>query len=267
MWVYLPKKCVELIYSQVPGLEVSHSNISSPDMKRLAMSKTKSTARLYSYLESRMDSLMMRQFGVMYEPLTVSNGVEKWILSMGDSPVSHSLSLARTRAQKTKEICGLIPTESLAKYDHGTHCWKTPQIYLFTNTLDEFSGTWPKSGMIVNGILYQRDMLEPFIEGRGYGFLPTPTALEYKDKGTVKLLSRLDKGGRLARRLSSIGLKKQLLTADEVVFVNPLFVEQMMGWPPQWTDLKCLEMDGSFKSWLKLFKSQIGEWIDYDMPL
>ena len=164
-WIYLP----EAALAHLP------LNKSYQITKQSAMSNGKPTARLYSFLESRMDSLMMRQFGTMYEPLTVNNGVAKLILSMGASPVSHSLSLENDRGKPMKKICGLIPSESLAKYDHDSHCWRTSQVSLFSNTLDEFSGAWPRSGMMLNGYLYQLPKSERTTKGQDNGYWPTPT--------------------------------------------------------------------------------------------
>src|SRR6266540_67455 len=63
---------------------------------------------------------------------------------------------------------------------------------------------------------------------------PTPTAMEYKDVGYPKTLSKIDKGGRIARRICSI---RKDLPQDIRLKVNPSLLEQMMGFPIGWTVL------------------------------
>lgn len=66
----------------------------------------------------------------------------------------------------------------------------------------------------------------------GYSFsLPTPTAMEWKDVGEVGLLSKIDKGGRVARRLATMNL--QVLIGR--VKVSTRLLELMMGVPIGWT--------------------------------
>jgi hypothetical protein len=64
------------------------------------------------------------------------------------------------------------------------------------------------------------------------GMLPTPTAMEYKDAQlTPEQAKDLDKGGRVLRRLGTIGV----LEDGKASRLNPLFVEEMMGFPENWT--------------------------------
>src|SRR3990167_8195765 len=52
----------------------------------------------------------------------------------------------------------------LAKYDHDSQSWKTSQTCLQENGelgLDEYSETWPRSGIMQNGIASQLPPLVP----------------------------------------------------------------------------------------------------------
>lgn len=228
------------------------SNISSQTTKQSVMSNGINTANNSSKLESKMESSVMLQSGMMSEPLTEQDGLEKWILSLGVSPANHSLSLARTKEQMTREICGQIPYESLAKYDPDTHAWRTSQTSLFTTTPELFSLDWPRSGTIVNGILYRRLSLEHHTSERESGYLPTPTAREHRDWSQVQILASLDKGDGVAKRICKIGLELNLLTPTDIVGIHPFFVERLMGFPIGWTELRCLEMRG-YRKWLTEF--------------
>lgn len=66
-------------------------------------------------------------------------------------------------------------SEPFAICDHGMCCWKTPQLSLLTD-LEKFSGSWPRSGMTLNGSAYRRQPLVPTIFAIGCSLLPTPVA-------------------------------------------------------------------------------------------
>ncbi len=204
------------------------SEKSSPDTEQSAMSKMiRSVSRILSKA-SRQDLLTMLQSGTISEPL-IQRRIREWLTSFsGDSPVSLSLSLARTKEQMTREIAGPIPSESLAKYDPDTHSWKTSQLSLLTNTVSELSQTLPVSGIVVSGILYQRPSLVHPTFGIDSGYLPTPRVrnINYWDQEYAE--------------------KKQMLCDSFVGSqLNPRWVEWLMGWPDGWTDLKCSVTDKS----------------------
>ena len=74
-------------------------------------------------------------------------------------------------------VCGMNSTESFAYYDRDTSSWKTSQ-QSFLEDLESFSETWPRQGITVNGVAYQRRMLEPVTRETGFGLLPTVRASE-----------------------------------------------------------------------------------------
>ena len=157
-------------------LKTSSPTIEQSDMSN-GINTVKTDSEPESTTASSMTLLSSETFGSSTSDTRIST-LEKWISSLGVSPVSLSLSLARTSAQRTKEICGQQPSNVLASYDRSSACWRTSQISLLTNTLDEYSETWPKSGMIVNGTLYQRLSLVRPTSGKESGYWPSPVTYD-----------------------------------------------------------------------------------------
>lgn len=106
----------------------------------------------------------------------------------------------------------------LARFDRESCSWKTSQtclLALATNEgpgLAEFSETWPRSGMMRNGIAYKLEPLARRMDGTGLGWLPTPSAnedaagsldgnMQHMLTHAVKMadLERTKAGGQLSR--------------------------------------------------------------------
>lgn len=68
---------------------------------------------------------------------------------------------------------------SFASYDPVLFCWRTSQVCL-TGELAEFSGTWPKSGLMRNGRCFQRGPLVDLTTESEFSLWPTPGANDYK---------------------------------------------------------------------------------------
>jgi hypothetical protein len=111
------------------------------------------------------------------------------ISSATDSPESEALS-------------GLNTSDSFASYDRDSSSWRTSQQSLFPSgmtpegsqsqhQLVECLETWPRSGITLNGIAFQRQPLvrstsvTEFSSSRPN--LPTPTACDHKGSGRLRL--------------------------------------------------------------------------------
>lgn len=94
--------------------------------------------------------------------------------------------------------CGPTTPGSLAKYDQNTSMWKTPQCSLFGG-LVEFSGTWPRWGMMRSGELF---------------LLPMPFGLE---EHRAWITSALESGSKAQRlpTLTKFDAKAPLLIGKE----------------------------------------------------
>lgn len=78
---------------------------------------------------------------------------------------------------------------------------------------------------------------------------PTPCASEGQDCGSQwTALAKLDKGGRIQRRMATLGVRETQETQKAAL--NPDWVEWLMGWPVAWTDLRPLETD-RYRLWLQ----------------
>jgi len=178
-------------------------------------------------------------------------------------PVSQSQTRENAKGSQRLQnlVCGTNSTESFAYYDRNMSSWKTCQQSFLTD-LESFSETWPRQGITVNGVAYQRHLLEPVTRETGGGLLPTPLASamdrksKFKQGGTPLLGALLPtprasewKGvGKVGSKSSLDWEKKNYLSGvinetcsplnGEATHLNPSFVEEMMGYPIGYTDLK-----------------------------
>ena len=124
--------------------------------------------------------------------------------------------------------------ESYAWYDQDSLSWKTWQRSLIMDWTS-FSESFPKQGTMQNGQLYLRVHWEPVIEEADGGVsqrLPTPTARDYKGRTSVKWNEKY--GPKV--------LPDVLTQIGDHMSVSPYFVEEMMGYPIGWTELKPSEI-------------------------
>ena len=79
-----------------------------------------------------------------------------------------------------------------------------------------------------NGQLYLRVHWEPVIEEVDGGALPTPTARDYKGRCSVKWNEKY--GPKV--------IPDVLTQTGDSMSVSPYFLEEVMGYPLGWTELK-----------------------------
>jgi hypothetical protein len=95
----------------------------------------------------------------------------------------------------------------LANYDPPSQSWRTSQICLvalatgLADGLAEYSGTWPNSGMMLNGKTFQRQPWALPIAANASGSLPTPVKYDATPGGPNN-------------QLQGLGLARQALLAD-----------------------------------------------------
>lgn len=186
--------------------------------------------------------------GKMTEPFPLSQSGTTYQLSTGDRGEELltwylEVFLAKTSAQpdrgqesmERKVACGERWQESFSRFDHATRSWKIPQCSLL-EVSEEFSGTWPRWGIMRRGVCSELQTWEPRTSVSGYGFLPTPMVHNAKElTPSPSSIRRKNPGlGALAAHGKLGGAAGKL---------NPTWVEWLMGWPLGWTDLKPLAMD------------------------
>jgi hypothetical protein len=93
------------------------------------------------------------------------------------------VSRAKTSAQRASLELGSTANEAaygpsstglLGKYDRASQSWKTPQ-HCFIEGSEDFSESWPRSGMTQSGTAYVLPPLVPHSLGTESTFLPRPT--------------------------------------------------------------------------------------------
>lgn len=272
------------IYLQEQGGESSAECFS--DIPASVLLRLNLTAEKSCYKGSETESCPSFQSGTMCKPLTANRGGEKLTSSAEASPAKTYLAPEKVRESMEQEAdSGLNLQESLAKHDPATHLWRTRQCSLFED-LGEYLETFPKSGMMRDGVLWELTMSERPTSERECGFWRTPDTgaggvvsdreLEELANGDWKRPSGSRKQLRLQDQVREPRLwptpkcqdSRAALTdrhksnLGEVVHggletlptktarLNPNWVEWLMGWPIGWTGLKPLETD-KFRSWLQ----------------
>lgn len=155
--------------------EAVSSEDSSLDGTQFAPSRLKATREKYCSRDSLTESFHSSRYGTILELLTVDHGVEPLILLPGGF-------LVRTFRQREKvlESMGNGPGSGekwpgwFAKYDLNLCSWKTAQCSLFGESI-EFSETWPRWGIMRDGVCWEQTPPERLTKGKGSGFWPTPT--------------------------------------------------------------------------------------------
>lgn len=157
--------------------------------------------------------------------------------SAADSLVRTSLSRVLERVSKVRDqVYGLITLDLFASYDPALSSWKTSQ-HCLVEGLETFSETWPRSGTMQSGIAYRLPTLAPLTLEIASGLLPTPRR-SGQSRGW-KAYVRKNYQGNLEEYLGEIGLRG---------WINPKFVEWMIGLPTGWTATSRLATRSSRKS-------------------
>jgi hypothetical protein len=179
-----------------------------------------------------------------------------------DSPARTSASQEKARELRASAAAyGLSTPDLLANYDRNSSSWRTSQHSL-EGGLTEFSGTWPRSGLMRSGIAYQLPPLVPLTGGIDSGLLPTPSASDpqlERRAATAKapFVSNLGlagmmmwptptrsmhKGSSLNAMTRSSGASRLNDRLDYAVEqgniktgrLNPPWVAWLMGFPTEW---------------------------------
>lgn len=186
-----------------------------------ALLKLIPTPENHYWHDNATEFLRDSQFGTTSQPSMDLNGKDQSTSSVEDSRVRTSLRLEREMELEAKRaVCGNIWRELSVRFDPISYGWKTHRC-LWSEDLEQSSVTFPRWGMIADGVLWERITQEPIISETGSGYWPTPTAHNAKEGNYPAERNR--KTPTLA---SQVGGK-----------LNPNWVEWLMGWPVGWTSL------------------------------
>ena len=201
------------------------------------------TQQAYCALDKMTAFSRLSQFGMTYKLLTEGRGEE--LLTLYLAGFHARTSAQQEKAQELTENeaeCGDKWRASFMKYDHDLRSWKTHQCSLVED-LEPFSETWPKWGLMQNGVCWEQTPLVLPTEGKDFGWLPTPVATDYM---TGKLNGIEYRSKRFIRTSLTSGTEFGAKLADAFRLMTtkalpPNFSEWMMGYPLGWTDLRDAE--------------------------
>jgi hypothetical protein len=183
----------------------------------------------------------LSRFGMTFRLLTESRGEALLMSYLEDFPVRTSQQQAIAQDSMGKEAdCGEKWRGWLARLDPDSSLWRTAQCSLITG-LEESLQTFPTSGLMRDGLLWEQTRSALNTDEKESGLLPTPTARDFNGHTITK---KRPKG--FNRVLPNVF--KQEFQLHGQCYPHPTFSESLMLWPVGWTDLKPLEM-GKFQQW------------------
>lgn len=112
--------------------------------------------------------------GMTCSPSQADHGVGQWISSLLASRVSRGAQPGSASASMTPAGSGRPLRGSFAKWDRDSSFLKTSRL-LFEEDYTTFSGLWPSSGSMRNGICFRRPRRVRRNAGSGCSFWPTAT--------------------------------------------------------------------------------------------
>lgn len=141
---------------------------------------------------------------------------------------------------------------SLAKYDRATSSWRTSQR-CFIEEWARFSETWPRWGLMRDGVCWDARILVARNYGNGCGLWPTLKASDGEQY--LRNFAYFERRQKVAPDLPvMVGLKTPPTPEGFYGRLNPDWCEWLMGFPIGWTESGSLAMD-KFQQW----KRQHGE--------
>ena len=188
------------------------------------------------------------------------------------SRVNHIALQENVKHLLTNVICGGNLQESFAKLDQNGSWLKMFQGYCqvkMDGSLEGFSMIWHKWATMSDGVCMEQTQLEPFTKEKEFSLFPTPTTQDTPHKkmeikngrrvsktGSTHSLNIVDyikmlptpvasmwRGAAKTRYLGGKNYKASFTQEalrngeSDPQYINPSYVELIMGFPDKWTDL------------------------------
>lgn len=152
-----------------------------------------------------------------------------------DSPAKTSVSQGKAQGSMEPEVdSGGSSTGLSGNQPRSGSSSKTSAPFAIEDWI-EFSGRSLRSGMMRNGIVYPLQPSALLTKGTGSGSWPTPTAngsIRCSMKAAYKEAKRLHPQGRY-----TLATKMAEMVGPVNGFLNPVWIEWLMGFPLGWTEL------------------------------
>lgn len=247
-WIHVPN-FENYPCSPVPVADCSPRSTCS-DSKPCATSKSTRTASKSCKRESATGCSTTRRSGTTCGRSTGDLGVDAWISSLAETRVRPTATLASARAAMSH-----LQTTSfglLTKYGHTLSCGKTLPKRERTRLGQRIgsskrSNTWviPRRLLPSGRVVWEATTSEQGCSCSG--LLPTPTASQ-----TYKPLRRLSPSEHRTEKprsclIAYLGERNPALLG---CYLRPAYVEDLMMWPLEWTDLEPLAT-AKFRQWLR----------------
>ena len=243
------------------------------DGEQSVQSSGNNTPQAYCAPDKMTGFSRLSRFGMTYKPLTETRGEELLTLYRAAFPVLTSVLPEEAQGlMESNPQCGTTWRGWLAKFDPNSYSWKTAQCS-FIEESGECLATFPVSGMTQDGLLWEQSMLAHRIKGTERGLWRTPDTggggtsgllkkgQNHRQNGQpiqIRLVDQVN-NSRLwptpVARMHKDGGNPSEYKRNEIPLaaqaggpLNPEWVEWLMGWPQEWTDLKPLAMD-KFQKW------------------
>lgn len=221
-----------------------------------------------------MELFPFSRFGMMCVHLTVELGEEllTWFLAGFRARMCLSQDRVEGLSTASEAVCGGSMRESLPRCGRGMSLPKTARCWSVEDCIS-CCETLPGSGMMLRGVCYRHEIAELHTCGKECGcLLPPPPVIQNQyltpiaTDGRRSLLPARHlwthwqghPGSNLAEQVASQAV--ELYGPEAPGFLNPSFVEWLMGWPIGSTGLDALEMD-KFRLWLQLHSVSLNEFL------
>jgi len=199
----------------------------------------------------KRDSWTQHLSGRILRPSLGQRFATEWTSSLVATHASPSVQPVSAKGSKTRGIYGRglqmafdfsDPAAASLKTSKDISRWGCPTL----------SKTWQEWVTERRGAYSARRNAARLILGSGSGFWPTPTANEDKDQNaSFATLARLDKGGRILRRIATLAMRGNGLVGQSNLNdggnrrerLNPAWVESLLGLPSSWTDCASSETE------------------------
>ncbi len=163
-----------------------------------------------------------------------------WISCAGDSPAKMSPTPKGSGSAALVLVCGSRCSTPFAFFDRASSSWKTSQTSLFAGST-ACSLALPRAGLMQNGSLFERPMSVTHTGAPVFSLWPTPTETDASLSRRHGYTFEGNTGSTLTDAvLSFLGLTTARKRGERSVAQagpNPAFVEALMGFPPNWTDV------------------------------